>query len=185
MPPHRVAVYPEIGPKTTLASALDWPGWCRAGCDEGAAHEALASYAQRYARVAEQAGVSLPSTLAFDVVARVPGGPLTAFAAPECRQPCLLEPGTQFHEGLRAVAHFVSDQAKSRATTPVVNIDDRSWRAVLVDHNELSGRHGSRYCLSFSEVRECCATRNEQHRIEGRQDNETSPQAFPSLVQAA
>jgi hypothetical protein len=49
--------------------------------------EALASYAQRYARVAELAGGSLPSTLSFDVVERVPGGPITAFAAAECRRP--------------------------------------------------------------------------------------------------
>ena len=37
--------------------------------------------------MAEQAGLSLPSTVAFDVVERVPGGPTTAFAAPECRRP--------------------------------------------------------------------------------------------------
>jgi hypothetical protein len=49
--------------------------------------EALASYTERYAPVAEQAGVSFPSMVAFDVVERVPGGPTTAFAAPECRRP--------------------------------------------------------------------------------------------------
>ena len=37
--------------------------------------------------MAEQAGASFPSTVAFDVVERVPGGPATAFAAPECRRP--------------------------------------------------------------------------------------------------
>jgi hypothetical protein len=77
----------EVTPKQTFASALDWPGWCRAGRDEGAALEALTSYAERYARVAAQAGVRFPSTVAFDVVERVPGGPATAFAAPECRRP--------------------------------------------------------------------------------------------------
>lgn len=82
-----VAVCLEVTPQNTVASALDWPGWCRAGRDEGAALDALASYAERYARVAEQAGVSLPSTVAFDVVERMPGGPATAFAAPECRRP--------------------------------------------------------------------------------------------------
>ena len=55
--------------------------------DEGAALEALASYAGRYAPVAAHAGVSFPATVAFDVVERVPGGPATAFAAPECRRP--------------------------------------------------------------------------------------------------
>jgi hypothetical protein len=37
--------------------------------------------------VAAHAGVSVPSTIDFDVVERVPGGPTTAFAAPECRRP--------------------------------------------------------------------------------------------------
>src|ERR1035438_2967353 len=87
MSPRRIAVCFEVTPKQTFASALDWPGWCRAGRDEGAALELLASYAERYTPVAEQAGLSFPSTVAFDVVERVPGGPATAFAAPECRRP--------------------------------------------------------------------------------------------------
>jgi hypothetical protein len=87
MSSRRIAVCVEVTPKQTFASALDWPGWCRAGRDEGAALEALAGYAERYASVAAQAGVRLPSTVAFDVVERVPGGPTTAFAAPECRRP--------------------------------------------------------------------------------------------------
>ncbi len=37
--------------------------------------------------MASQAGVGFPSTVAFDVVERVPGGPATALAAPECRRP--------------------------------------------------------------------------------------------------
>jgi hypothetical protein len=83
----RVAVFLEVTPDQTVASALDWPGWCRAGRDEDAALETLASYAGRYALVAAHAGVSFPSTVAFGVVERVPGGPATAFAAPECRRP--------------------------------------------------------------------------------------------------
>jgi hypothetical protein len=70
-----------------VASALDWPGWCRAGRGEDAALEALASYAGRHAAVAGQAGVSFPATVAFDVVERLPGGPAPAFAVPECRRP--------------------------------------------------------------------------------------------------
>ena len=81
-PPRRIAVCLEVTPEQAFASALDWPGWCRAGRDEGAALEALASYAGRYAPVAERAGVSFPSAVAFEVVERVPGGPATAFAAP-------------------------------------------------------------------------------------------------------
>jgi hypothetical protein len=87
MSSRRIAVCLELTPRMSLASALDWPGWCRAGQDEDAALEMLASYAERYAPVAAQAGVSFPSTAAFDVVERVPGGPTTAFAAPECRRP--------------------------------------------------------------------------------------------------
>jgi hypothetical protein len=87
MPPRRIAVCLEVTPKQAVASALEWPGWCRAGRDEEAALEALASYAGRYAPVATLAGVSFPAMVAFDVVERVPGGPATAFAAPECRRP--------------------------------------------------------------------------------------------------
>ncbi len=37
--------------------------------------------------MADRAGVSFPSAVAFEVIERVPGGPATAFAAPECRRP--------------------------------------------------------------------------------------------------
>ncbi len=87
MPPRRIAVCLEVTPKQAIASALEWPGWCRAGRDEGAALEALASYAGRYAPVAAHAGAGFPAAVAFEVVERVPGGPATAFAAPECRRP--------------------------------------------------------------------------------------------------
>src|SRR5215467_1745075 len=73
MPSRRVAVGLEVAPKQAVASALDWPGWCRAGRDEQAALEALADYARRYAPVAAHAGVGFPATVAFDVVERVPG----------------------------------------------------------------------------------------------------------------
>jgi hypothetical protein len=87
MSSRRIAVCLEVTREKAFASALDWPGWCRAGRNEGAALETLASYAERYAPVAERAGVSFPSTVAFDIVERMPGGPTTAFAAPECRRP--------------------------------------------------------------------------------------------------
>ena len=87
MPSRRIAVCLESSPKQAFASALDWPGWCRGGRDEAAALQALAEVAQRYAPVAQRAGLSLPVAIAFEVVDRVPGGPPTAFAAPECRRP--------------------------------------------------------------------------------------------------
>jgi hypothetical protein len=83
----RIAVFLEITPTQTVASALDWPGWSRAGRDENTALDVLADYAARYAPVAEQAGLGFPSTAGFEIVERVPGGPPTAFAAPECRRP--------------------------------------------------------------------------------------------------
>jgi hypothetical protein len=87
MSSRRITVCLEVTPESTVASALDWPGWCRPGRDEGAALEVLASYAERYATVAEHAGVSFPSAVGFDVVERLSGGSATAFAAPECRRP--------------------------------------------------------------------------------------------------
>jgi hypothetical protein len=59
----------EEGPKKVFASALDWPGWSRAGRNEEAALEALESYRPRYEVVARRAGVAFPST-AFTVVDR-------------------------------------------------------------------------------------------------------------------
>jgi hypothetical protein len=37
MPSRRIAVCVEVTPKQTIASTLDWPGWCCAGRDEDAA----------------------------------------------------------------------------------------------------------------------------------------------------
>jgi hypothetical protein len=80
--PTRVVV--ETGTKRAFASALDWPGWSRAGRDEGAALEALAAYGTRFAPVAAAAGVPFPSTAAsrLQVVEHVPGSATTDFGAP-------------------------------------------------------------------------------------------------------
>ena len=83
MPPRRIQVCLEIAPKKVFASALDWPGWCRAGRDEEAALEALASYADRYAPVAARAGLTFGANSALEVVERLPGGVTTEFGAPE------------------------------------------------------------------------------------------------------
>src|SRR5215831_16864345 len=60
MPPRRVVVCLEVTPKQAVASALDWPGWCRADRDEGGALAALASCAGPYAPVAGHARASFP-----------------------------------------------------------------------------------------------------------------------------
>ena len=52
------AVCLEVGQKRMFACALAWPGWCRSGKTEEQALETLAAYAERYAVVARQAGIS-------------------------------------------------------------------------------------------------------------------------------
>lgn len=73
----------EIGSKRTFASAIEWPGWCRAGKDQELALQALIDYAPRYAVVAKTAGV--PFTVdrrKFDDVDHVRGDATTDFGAP-------------------------------------------------------------------------------------------------------
>jgi hypothetical protein len=76
----------EIGKKRVFASALDWPGWCRSapvGRGEEGALEALLTYADRYAAVAQAAGLALPAAgLDLEVVERLPGDMTTDFGAP-------------------------------------------------------------------------------------------------------
>jgi hypothetical protein len=76
-----VPVYVELGAKRVFAGALAWPGWIRAGRTESHALDALAAAAERYAVVAELAGLALP-TAEFEVVERVEGNATTDFGAP-------------------------------------------------------------------------------------------------------
>jgi hypothetical protein len=79
----RIAVALEITPKKTFATAVDWPGWSRAGKTEADALAALVSYADRYALVAATAGESLPTDdLQFDLAESGPGNATTEFGAP-------------------------------------------------------------------------------------------------------
>lgn len=80
-----IAVVVEAGNKRFFASALDWPGWSRAGSNEAGALEALAAYADRYRVVARCAGARFPGAGAarsFTVVERLPGSATTDFGAP-------------------------------------------------------------------------------------------------------
>src|SRR5712692_3496489 len=74
----------EASPKKAFASAVDWPGWSRSGKTAPLALEALARSAERYAIVAHEAGLTLPSITAADLelVERVPGGAGTEFGVP-------------------------------------------------------------------------------------------------------
>jgi hypothetical protein len=76
-----VPVYVELGTKRAFAGALEWPGWTRAGRTEEQALDALAAAAERYAPVAELAGLALPAAN-FEVVDRVEGDATTDFGAP-------------------------------------------------------------------------------------------------------
>jgi hypothetical protein len=82
---NKIDVYLEIGKKRTFAGALDWPGWCRSGRDEGTALQALLDYGPRYAGVLRPArlGFQAPADAsAFAVVERLEGNPTTDFGAP-------------------------------------------------------------------------------------------------------
>jgi hypothetical protein len=73
----------EAAPKKVFLTALDWPGWSRAGKTEELAVEALLAAAPRYARVAAAAGEAFdPGDLELEVVERVEGDASTAFGVP-------------------------------------------------------------------------------------------------------
>ena len=78
---HPVRVMIEQGKKKTVASAFDWPGWDRSARSEEEALEVLATYRQRFARVADLAGLSTEfrSTGELEVVERVGGTGMTDF----------------------------------------------------------------------------------------------------------
>jgi len=86
MTEHTDPVYLEVGQTRTLAVAIDWPGWCRAGRDEASALQALHACGPRYARVLQdtQLGFNAPSDIsALTVVERLTGTATTNFGAPD------------------------------------------------------------------------------------------------------
>ena len=81
----RIAIGLEATPKKAFASALEWPGWSRAGRDEAAALAALAASAGRYAIAARETGLAFGPVAPghIEVVERLPGTATTAFGAPD------------------------------------------------------------------------------------------------------
>jgi hypothetical protein len=80
-----IAVSLERGDKRTFATAVDWPGWARAGRDDASALQALLDSAPRYARVVAGTtlGFEAPTNVsAFTVVERHAGSATTDFGAP-------------------------------------------------------------------------------------------------------
>ena len=83
----------EIGSKRTFASAIDWPGWCRAGKGQELALQALIDYAPRYAVVAKTAGVPFAlGRWSFDDVDHLRGDATTEFGAPGAMSKLELKP---------------------------------------------------------------------------------------------
>ncbi len=81
--PDPIKVSIETTRPKTFASAMDWPGWSRAGKTQDLALEALAAYAVRYRAVVERAGLKLPAGgIEYDVVETVTGGSGTEFGVP-------------------------------------------------------------------------------------------------------
>lgn len=82
----KTRVYLEIGKKRTFAGAIDWPGWCRSGRDEGSSLQALAAYGPRYARALRLArlGFEPPAGVSvLVVIERLLGNATTDFGAPD------------------------------------------------------------------------------------------------------
>lgn len=75
----------EVSARRSFASALDWPGWSRSGQSPEEARDNLFGYAERYAKVARRAGISLAMASSADeleIVERLPGNRTTDFGAP-------------------------------------------------------------------------------------------------------
>jgi hypothetical protein len=77
-------VYLEVGAKKAFASAVDWPGWSRAGTTEDEALDNLLDYAKRYARAVDVPSSELgPLTRgSVEIVERLKGNATTDFGAP-------------------------------------------------------------------------------------------------------
>lgn len=78
-------VFMDIGPKKSIAAAVDWPGWCRGASDQASALQRLWDYGNRYAAVVLLAGLefSLPaSTSEFNIVEPLNGNGSTDYGVP-------------------------------------------------------------------------------------------------------
>ncbi len=125
-----------------FAGALDWPGWCRSGKSEEAALDALTAYADRYAPVAAEAGVTFPADAAerLEVMERLVGGATTDFGAPQAiaeadRRP-LSEDEARRHAALVEASWAVFDGivATAPATLPKGPRGGGRDRDAIVDH---------------------------------------------------
>lgn len=73
----------EASARRVFVWAVDWPGWCRSGRDRESALDTLETYRERYAPVAEAAGLEFPrEETKFVTVTEVEGGTGTDFGIP-------------------------------------------------------------------------------------------------------
>lgn len=74
----------ETTPKKAFATAVDWPGWSRAGKTPELALEVLAAYEPRYRAAIQAAAARLPADAGarFEIIERLEGNATTAFGAP-------------------------------------------------------------------------------------------------------
>ncbi len=80
-----IDVYLEIGSKRVMASAAEWPGWCRGGKDADSALQALLDYGPRYQKVVSRLrlGFKAPDKVtAFVVRERLKGNASTDYGVP-------------------------------------------------------------------------------------------------------
>lgn len=75
----------EVGEKRVIATAIEWPGWCRGGRDKDSALAALIEYGPRYAAVVKNvaSGFAAPKEVkALRVGEHLKGNATTDFGAP-------------------------------------------------------------------------------------------------------
>ncbi len=91
---HRLRVVLETTPKKAFATAIDWPGWSRAGKTPDLALEALAAYEPRYREAIKSSEAKLPRGAAsrFEVIEDLEGNATTTFGAPGVIAPADRDP---------------------------------------------------------------------------------------------
>jgi len=78
----RVRILLETTPKKTFATAVDWPGWSRAGKTPEAAIETLLAYRDRYASAIAGSNEEPPQATGADAEETVEGDGATAYGVP-------------------------------------------------------------------------------------------------------
>jgi len=80
-----IRVFVEMGQKRIIASAVDWPGWCRGGRDESSALQALADYGARYAQAMQRMKIEFEvpaGSSEMKVIERQAGNASTDYGVP-------------------------------------------------------------------------------------------------------